>query len=151
MKGDTNKTNVSPINHWNLTNKNANSRKTQGFKKISQSNLTTDYERSGKCVTKRTFGQSLFKFLGIISMINTFMFKQRTAKINTSLTYIKSSEKQYNNLNERTRKSFSTSPPLYIKIHSGKKNDKTDHRGRACPLRHKRTTQIKLNHYTIWS
>ena len=124
MKGDTNKTNVSPINHWNLTNKNANSRKTQGFKKISQYNLTTDYEQSGKCVTKRTFGQSLFKFLGIISMINTFMFKQRTAKINTSLTYIKSSEKQYNNLNERTRKSFSTPPLFTSKFTVGKRTIK---------------------------
>ena len=45
-------------------------------------------------------------------MINTFMFKQQTARKNRSLTYIKSSEKQYNNLNERTRKSFST-PPLF--------------------------------------
>ena len=103
MRGDTNKTNVSPINHWNLTSKNANSRKVQGWKKVSQSNQTTDCERIGKCVTKRTFGQSLFKFLGIVSMINTFMFKQQMAKNKQILTYIKSSEKQYDNLNEQTR------------------------------------------------
>ena len=43
------------------------------------------------------------KFSGIVSMINTFMFKQQTARKNGSLTNIKTLEKQYNNLNEQTQ------------------------------------------------
>ena len=75
------------------------------------------------------------------------MFKQLTAKMDRSLIY----KVTRNNISISMNKLVNHfPPPLYIKIQSGKKNDKTNH-WRACPLKHKRTIQIKVNHYTDWS
>ena len=103
MRGDTNKTTYLRliIEIWQartqISEKYKDERKYHNLIRLQIVN------ESENALPNRRLDNLCLKFLEIVSMKNTFMIKQQKARINRFLTYIKSSEKQYNNLNEQTQ------------------------------------------------